>query len=438
VRKLLAGKGAPKWVAEPTAWLDGQAEGWKGYLDAVEWTFGAPDLQAVRREIREQIGSHPTLRLLPPEDILERLIGEVLHRSSQPKRADRVLTRTDLARLADSAGADLAEWAKTAGAPLRRLFEEIEKLDGLLTDHTRELRENPTPGQLLTASYEVIPFHEAGRERELALLADWCNSNERRDVLLLTGEGGAGKTRLAIEWCRRLRHQGWHAGFLQWECDPAGLPALLSGAAPRLVVIDYAETRLSVLKPLLYKMAVGRSTGPKMRLLLLSRREGDWWEALRRGDERAEVGDLLAHAQTRPITPLVAGQEERRSAFRAAAEGFALVQGAAAATTPAGTAVRGARVRAGSLPPHGRPCGPGREDDWLSGGGTGRDSHPRAAVLEGAGQGDGARHEPRSLVEEGAEPCGRGSDPAGSSGRGAGTGAARPGTRPSCRPHRSH
>ncbi len=327
VRKLLAGKGTPKGTAEPAAWLDSEAEGWKGFLDAVEWTFGAPDLDAIRREIGEQIGRHDTLRLLPREDILERLVGEVLNRSSRPKPAERTLTRTDLAKLAESAQADLAKWVQTDGLALRRMFEEVEKLDGLLTDHTSELQQNPSPGQLLTASYEVIPFREAGREGELKALAAWCNGEDRRSVLLLTGEGGAGKTRLGIEWCRRLRHQGWHAGFLQWECEPADLPALLEGEAPRLIVLDYAETRLSVLTPLLYKLAIGRRTGPKVRLLLLSRQAGDWWEALREGRERAEIRDVLGSSQTREITPLVSGEEERRSAFRAAEEGFALARG---------------------------------------------------------------------------------------------------------------
>lgn len=327
VRKLLTGKGAPEWVAEPAAWLDGEADRWKGFLDAVEWTFEAPDLNAVRRRIGEQIARHPALRLLPREDILERLVGEVLQRSSRKEQADRVLTRTDLDSLADSARAELADWVQTQGAPMRRLFEEIRDLDHLLTPGTLALREAPGPGELLTAAHEVIPFREAGRDKELARLAEWCNGEARRDVLLLTGEGGAGKTRLAIEWCRRLRHQGWHAGFLRRDRKGNDLDALVAGAAPRLIVIDYAETHLGVLTDLLYKMALNCETGPKVRLLLLSRRAGDWWTALREGREWPEIRPLLGSSQTQEIEPLVSGEEERRSAFRAAAEGFALARG---------------------------------------------------------------------------------------------------------------
>ncbi len=41
----------PEWLAEAVAWLDAEPEGWKGFLDAVEWTFEAPDLDRVRSEI---------------------------------------------------------------------------------------------------------------------------------------------------------------------------------------------------------------------------------------------------------------------------------------------------------------------------------------------------------------------------------------------------
>jgi hypothetical protein len=136
IRKLLAGKGAPEWMKEPVAWLDREAEGWKGFLDAVEWTFGAPDLQAVRQEISEQIRQHEALKRLPRADILERLVGEVLSRSSRPNPAERVLTRRDLDDLAERARADLADWVQSDGQPLRRMFDELQALGGLLDDHT--------------------------------------------------------------------------------------------------------------------------------------------------------------------------------------------------------------------------------------------------------------------------------------------------------------
>jgi tetratricopeptide (TPR) repeat protein len=42
-------------VEESLAWLDAEAEGWRGFLDAVEWSFDAPDLVRVRQEIRNRL-----------------------------------------------------------------------------------------------------------------------------------------------------------------------------------------------------------------------------------------------------------------------------------------------------------------------------------------------------------------------------------------------
>ena len=37
----------------------------------------------------------------------------------------------------------------------------------------------------------------------------------------LTGPAGAGKTRLMIEWCARMRERGWLAGFVEGHPDVA-------------------------------------------------------------------------------------------------------------------------------------------------------------------------------------------------------------------------
>jgi hypothetical protein len=101
-------------VEDSLAWLDADPQGWRRFLDAVEWSFDAPDLQGVRQAIRNRLSVRESARH-PPGDTL------------------------------------------------------------------------------------------------------------------LTGAGGSGKTRLLIEWCRRLRYQGWHAGFLRSDrraadLDPARRP----------------------------------------------------------------------------------------------------------------------------------------------------------------------------------------------------------------------
>ncbi len=322
VRALLtAGDEVPGWLAAPVAELDA-GQGWPGFLDAVEWRFGAPDLDRLRADLLEKLTAFPAL---PADLFRDRLVAAVLAASARPEVADRLLTRADLQDLAEAARAELGEWAKSPAAiRLRKVFGELEEIGKLLHDNTADLPPNPAPGKLLTASYEVIPFEEEGRRGELAALEVWCNGPGLRSVLLLTGDGGSGKTRLALEWCRRLRHQGWHAGFLRRDRSEEELDPLLQGVTPRLIVVDYAETRLAVVQPLLYKMGIDpNGGGPPMRLLLLARRAGDWWAGLRSGTAGRETEDLLARSEPLPVAPLVPAAEDRRRVFDAALAAFA-------------------------------------------------------------------------------------------------------------------
>jgi tetratricopeptide (TPR) repeat protein len=314
-----------KEVEESLAWFDAAPERWRGFLDAVEWSFDAPDLTRVRQEIRNRLSVRESARHLPGETLVDRLIAELLDASSRKDVRERLRTAADLERLLAAAGADLASWAASPEAlQIRTVFDELHQIGRLLHDNTAQLPPNPGPGKLLTAAYEVVPFEEDGRRSELEMLETWCGAAEKRSVLLLTGAGGSGKSRLLIEWCRRLRHQGWHAGFLRSDRGATDLDPLLEGVAARLVVVDYAETRLGVVEPLLLKMGLeDQGRGPKMRLVLLARQAADWWDRLSKSPERA-IEDLLLRSPERvPITPLVEDADGRQRAFTQAVAAFA-------------------------------------------------------------------------------------------------------------------
>ena len=53
------------------------------------------------------------------------------------------------------------------------------------------------PVRLLLPEHGVVPF--LGREQPLAELQGWCHGPARFALRVLTGDGGAGKTRLAAE-----------------------------------------------------------------------------------------------------------------------------------------------------------------------------------------------------------------------------------------------
>ncbi len=323
VRRLLTTEGDDA-AQEALAWLDGEDDRWAGFFDAVEWRFGAPDLETIRRQIGRDLAARPETRDLPEETLVDRIVAVVLEGSRMPLPKMRLLTRQDLQRFFDGIKSDLATWAASpSAARLRGAFTEIQQLDRLLYDGHRPLPAGEVrPARLLTAAYEVVPFEEQGRREDLDALAEWCGRETPRSVQLLTGEGGMGKTRLLIEWCRRIQAQGWHAGFLKPGRADGDFAPLFDGLTPRLVVVDYAETRIAeVVEPLLRELALG-ATGPKLRLVLLARQAGDWWPALARREPAVE--DLLEAAPPpRRLRVLFSDLGPRAGAFRRAADFFA-------------------------------------------------------------------------------------------------------------------
>lgn len=144
--------------------------------------------------------------------------------------------------------------------------------------------EDEGPAWPLRPEFRVVPFH--GREETHSGLVQWCERDSPIALRLITGQGGTGKTRLALELVGdRLTHN-WIAGLLS--------PQVANGARDQLqqfveqferigestlVVIDYAEG-LSDLPELLDRLGeVTLRPGQRLRLLLLARHPGEWWRS---------------------------------------------------------------------------------------------------------------------------------------------------------------
>jgi CHAT domain len=177
------------------------------------------------------------------------------------------------------------------------------------------------PGALLQAEFRVVPFHF--RQSEIENLETWCRSGENLGIRLYTGPGGMGKTRLALEICRRLRSEGWQAGLVDHE-RPAEETwrDLEEIGGPRLLIVDYAETRRDHLVPLLRQIDRTEDDAP-IRVLLLARAALDWWDQLKA--EGDGVGELLSGPATRwhTLQPLAFSPEDRAKSYEIAAEAFA-------------------------------------------------------------------------------------------------------------------
>ena len=171
---------------------------------------------------------------------------------------------------------------------------------------------NRSYASLLHPANEVVTF--IGRGRELADLRRWCTSADENPVVLITGGGGVGKTRLA----RQLSHQLERAGWRVWAVPAGGEPAAISyvdtlEAGERLLLtLDYAEARDSRgLADLVAAVGAQRQRRRPPRLLLLARGSGEWWTYLHAyagGGRQTLVRNVLVDATVVDLSPQVDAQ----------------------------------------------------------------------------------------------------------------------------------
>ncbi|MEU9335563.1 tetratricopeptide repeat protein [Streptomyces sp. NPDC048290] len=226
-----------------------------------------------------------------------------------------------IATRAETLAEDPEFTAAVATATGRPPVLEPVELAGLLAPATPA--EPPrSPAGLLRAEHAVVPFH--GRQRELAELRTWCDGPAPLDLRLLTGQGGQGKTRLALRLAAGLRARGWTCGVVSDGLRPPLLPdttalaAVASTTRPLLIVVDYAEIR----GELIHTLVDHAAPDTRIRLLLLARAAGDWWDATRRASPR--LADLPAGRRTvHPLGALATGERQRRDLFTDAATGLA-------------------------------------------------------------------------------------------------------------------
>jgi len=142
----------------------------------------------------------------------------------------------------------------------------------------------------LNPELELVPF--VGREPELATLTAWCAVRDAGRLRLVTGPGGSGKTRLALELCRRLPDLGASSVWVHPGLEAEAIRALRPGPGERkLLVVDNAETRQG-LQSMIAELAAAQGDG--LRVVLLARNTGEWFRGL--GEAVPEARDLVAAA----------------------------------------------------------------------------------------------------------------------------------------------
>ena len=169
---------------------------------------------------------------------------------------------------------------------------------------------------LLRPQAEIVQFRP---RPELSELRGWCRAPGDVAFRLVTGEGGAGKTRLATQLARDMADDGWQVLWVPPGVEPGAVGAARRDGQQALLLVDEADTRTGVLR--LLRDVAAEVSGPDLRVMLMARSAGEWWHELT-GSVNSRVGALLATEPPIRLGPLARGTAQCE-VFDAAVDEFA-------------------------------------------------------------------------------------------------------------------
>jgi tetratricopeptide (TPR) repeat protein len=164
-------------------------------------------------------------------------------------------------------------------------LEQISLLLGNLSVSVSLNIDQPIDLKGKAPSFWLRPYNDfipmKGREPFIDHLKAFCSADQFFNWTLLTGDGGIGKTRLALEFVKIQQGNGWYTGFLQQD----KLARLVrhpgfdnwEPLTDTLMVVDYAADKIEDLKLLMIQCSRlaaagnGKDGQAKLRLLLLER-----------------------------------------------------------------------------------------------------------------------------------------------------------------------
>jgi hypothetical protein len=281
------------------------------------------DLSAAEPVNPRGMSGGPVLSLTRPGGTQGAAIGVV----RQVPRGDSPLMSASGDRTSSLGGALLA----TSMEEIAKRFPQVADVlvEEISTERVRERAGASAPTSLaglLRAESELVRFF--GREHELEELLSWCNSSLPSSAILVTGPGGQGKTRLAVQLCRQLtRDKAWVALIVDGSQGTKKLEGACRVAQvsvrPVLVVVDYAAEygvrAMTDLIGTLVRQGMGLS---KWRLLMLARSTGDWWQrsptAQAAGEtvqSQFEKSGVQFEPEDYELKPLVPHVDDRKAAF---------------------------------------------------------------------------------------------------------------------------
>ena len=203
--------------------------------------------------------------------------------------------------------------------------------------------EDVSAAKILRPRHAVVEY--VSREQLLGALADWCEQEpqdgESARLWFVTGGGGFGKTRLAVEACREAEARGWTAGLLTPGASEAKLQELAEWPGRLLIAVDYAENTPALIGQLAEELAA-RAPRPPVRIMLLVRRRSSRADLLELfNEQREEQLDALLRQASISRLEDAESEVDRLKLFQQALHDFAAFLG-----TPPPSGLRPPRLRA--------------------------------------------------------------------------------------------
>jgi tetratricopeptide (TPR) repeat protein len=139
-----------------------------------------------------------------------------------------------------------------------------------------------------------------GRDVEQERLKGFIQSDAVVSWMLLLGAAGTGKSRLALELCHAIRPE-WNAGFLS-RTDRFAQWQQFRPSRPTLIIVDYIASRAAETSALVLDLSRSSAYLPApVRILLVEREQGGWWERFLREESQSESVELIACQHDEPL-----------------------------------------------------------------------------------------------------------------------------------------
>lgn len=139
-----------------------------------------------------------------------------------------------------------------------------------------------------------------GRDKEQTRLGEFLNTESKFSWLLMTGDAGSGKSRLALELCQQVRDE-WQAGFLSRMRTEFNW-SKFSPIQKTLIVIDYVASRAAEVGEIVLTLSRTSSDFTKpVRILLVERERSWWWTSFCREESQSESAEIVVCQHGDPL-----------------------------------------------------------------------------------------------------------------------------------------